>query len=121
MRYALIIGGALMSILLFFLTTVQENSARFERYYEWLLDANAVVALALLVLVLTLVLRLFRRFRAKEFGSKLMTRLVVLFALVGILPGSVIYLVSVQFVSRSIESWFDVKVESALDSGKNMG
>ncbi|MFZ6710256.1 ATP-binding protein [Undibacterium sp. TC9W] len=121
LRYALIIGGALMSILLFFLTTVQENSARFERYYEWLLDANAVVALALLVLVLTLVLRLFRRFRAKEFGSKLMTRLVVLFALVGILPGSVIYLVSVQFVSRSIESWFDVKVESALDSGKNMG
>ncbi|MBI1773512.1 MAG: HAMP domain-containing protein [Burkholderiales bacterium] len=121
LRYALIIGGALMSILLFFLTTVQENSARFERYYEWLLDANAVVALALLVLVLTLVLRLFRRYRAKEFGSKLMTRLVVLFALVGILPGSVIYLVSVQFVSRSIESWFDVKVESALDSGKNMG
>jgi len=110
-----------MSILLFFLTTVQENSARFERYYEWLLDANAVVALALLGLVLTLVFRLFRRFRAREFGSKLMTRLVVLFALVGILPGSVIYLVSVQFVSRSIESWFDVKVESALDSGKNMG
>ncbi len=110
-----------MSILLFFLTTVSENSARFERYYEWLLDANAVVALALLVLVLTLVFRLFRRFRAREFGSKLMTRLVVLFALVGILPGSVIYLVSVQFVSRSIESWFDVKVESALDSGKNMG
>lgn len=121
LRYALIIGGALMSILLFFLTTVSENSARFERYYEWLLDANAVVALALLVLVLTLVFRLFRRFRAREFGSKLMTRLVVLFALVGILPGSVIYLVSVQFVSRSIESWFDVKVESALDSGKNMG
>ncbi|MFZ6731228.1 sensor histidine kinase [Undibacterium sp. Ji42W] len=121
LRYALIIGGALMSILLFFLTTVSENSSRFERYYEWLLDANAVVALALLVLVLTLVLRLFRRFRAREFGSKLMTRLVVLFALVGILPGSVIYLVSVQFVSRSIESWFDVKVESALDSGKNMG
>lgn len=110
-----------MSILLFFLTTVSENSSRFERYYEWLLDANAVVALALLVLVLTLVWRLFRRFRAREFGSKLMTRLVVLFALVGILPGTVIYVVSVQFVSRSIESWFDVKVESALDSGKNMG
>lgn len=121
LRYALIIGGALMSILLFFLTTVSENSARFEHNYEWLLDANAIVALALLILVLTLVLRLFRRFRAKEFGSRLMTRLVVLFALVGILPGSVIYLVSVQFVSRSIESWFDVKVESALDSGKNMG
>ncbi|MFZ6654658.1 ATP-binding protein [Undibacterium sp. TJN19] len=121
LRYALIIGGALMSILLFFLTTVSENSSRFERYYEWLLDANAIVALALLVLVLTLVWRLFRRFRTKEFGSRLMTRLVVLFALVGILPGTVIYVVSVQFVSRSIESWFDVRVESALDSGKNLG
>ena len=110
-----------MSILLFFLATVAENSARFELYYEWLLDANAIVAMVLLILVLTLVLRLFRRFRTKEFGSRLMTRLVVLFALVGILPGTVIYLVSVQFVSRSIESWFDVKVESALDSGKNMG
>jgi len=121
LRYALIIGGALMSILLFFLTTVSENSSRFERYYEWLLDANAIVALALLILVLTLVWRLFRRYRAREFGSKLMTRLVVLFALVGILPGTVIYVVSVRFVSLSIESWFDVKVESALDSGKNMG
>ncbi|MFZ6771791.1 ATP-binding protein [Undibacterium sp. SXout7W] len=121
LRYALIIGGALMSILLFFLTTASDNSARFEHYYGWLLGANAVVALALLVLVLTLLWRLLRRYRTKEFGSRLMTRLVLLFALVGILPGTVIYVVSVQFVSRSIESWFDVKVESALDSGKNLG
>ena len=47
--------------------------------------------------------------------------LVVLFALMGILPGAVIYVVSVQFVSRSIESWFDVRVESALDSGVKLG
>ncbi len=40
-----------------------------------------------------------------------MARLVLLFAVIGILPGLVIYLVSVQFVSRSIESWFDVRVE----------
>ena len=121
LRYALIIGGALMSILLFFLTTASDNSARFEHYYGWLLGANAVVALALLVLVLTLLWRLLSRYRTREFGSRLMTRLVLLFALVGILPGTVIYVVSVQFVSRSIESWFDVKVESALDSGKNLG
>ncbi|MBR7791211.1 HAMP domain-containing protein [Undibacterium sp. FT147W] len=121
LRYALIIGGALMSILLFLLTTASENSANFEPYYGWLLGANAVVASALLLLISALVWRLFSRFRSREFGSKLMTRLVLLFALVGILPGSVIYAVSVTFVSRSIESWFDVKVESALDSGKNLG
>ncbi|MDE2428680.1 MAG: HAMP domain-containing protein, partial [Burkholderiales bacterium] len=121
LRYALIIGGALMSILLFLLTTASDNSASFEHYYGWLLGANAVVALALVLLVMALLWRLFSRYRSREFGSRLMTRLVLLFALVGILPGSVIYVVSVQFVSRSIESWFDVKVESALDSGKNLG
>ncbi len=121
LRYALIVGGALSGILLFLLAKESENSSRFYIQYEWLLAANVVVAFALLILVLTLVWRLFRRYHVREFGSRLMTRLVLLFALVGILPGTVIYLVSVQFVSRSIESWFDVKVESALDSGKNMG
>ncbi|MEB0178420.1 PAS domain-containing sensor histidine kinase, partial [Undibacterium sp. CCC3.4] len=80
---------------------------------------NAVIAFALSVLVITLLWRLLRRYRTKEFGSRLMTRLVMLFALVGILPGAVIYVVSVQFVSRSIESWFDVKVEAAIESGLN--
>ena len=37
------------------------------------------------------------------------------------MPGVLIYTVSYQFVSRSIESWFDVKVEGALDAGLNLG
>ena len=121
LRYALAVGGALMSILLFFLTTASENSARFDQFYSWLLVANSVVAFALLGLVVTLLWRLLNRYRKREFGSRLMTRLVMLFALVGILPGAVIYVVSVQFVTRSIESWFDVKVESALAAGENLG
>jgi hypothetical protein len=36
-------------------------------------------------------------------------------------PGVLIYVVSYQFVSRSIESWFDVKVEGALDAGLSLG
>jgi nitrogen fixation/metabolism regulation signal transduction histidine kinase len=36
-------------------------------------------------------------------------------------PGLLIYIVSYQFVSRSIETWFDVKVETALDAGLNLG
>ena len=41
--------------------------------------------------------------------------------MVGVLPGVLIYLVSLQFVSRSIESWFDVRVETALEAGLNLG
>ena len=110
-----------MGILLFFLMSASENSSQLEQYYVWLAGANALIACALLLMVATLLWRLFKRYRSGEFGSRLMTRLVLLFALVGIVPGAVIYVVSVQFVSRSIESWFDVKIESALESGFNLG
>jgi nitrogen fixation/metabolism regulation signal transduction histidine kinase len=119
--YALIIGTALMSILLFGLTSASENTGRLNQYYAGLLIANAFVGFGLITLVGTLVVRLIKGYRNKLFGSRLMSKLVLLFALVGILPGCVIYIVSVQFVSRSIESWFDVKVESALESGLNLG
>ena len=59
--------------------------------------------------------------RRGKFGSRLLVKLAAIFALVGLLPGVLIYVVSYQFVSRSIESWFDVKVEGALDAGLNLG
>jgi nitrogen fixation/metabolism regulation signal transduction histidine kinase len=121
MRYLLIMGGAIVSVLLFLLASASENTAAFDKHYPWLLGMNALVAAGLLVLVILLLARLYQRYRRGRFGSKLMTRLVLLFAAVGILPGVIIYTVSVQFVSRSIESWFDVRVESALESGLNLG
>jgi len=39
----------------------------------------------------------------------------------GVLPGLLIYVMSVQFLSRSIESWFDVRVDRALESGLSIG
>ena len=121
MRYMLVAGGGIMSILLFLLASASENSTFFEQNYPWLLGLNALVAVILLGSVVVLLARLYKRYRRGKFGSKLMARLVLLFALMGILPGGLIYLVSVQFVSRSIESWFDVRVESALESGLNLG
>jgi nitrogen fixation/metabolism regulation signal transduction histidine kinase len=35
--------------------------------------------------------------------------------------GALVYGVSVQFVAKSIESWFDVRVEKALEGGLNLG
>ena len=66
-------------------------------------------------------MRLLWRVARGRFGSRLLLKLAAIFALVGILPGVLIYAVSYQFVSRSIESWFDVKVEGALDAGLNLG
>ena len=61
------------------------------------------------------------RQRRGKFGTRLLTKLAGIFALVGLLPGLVIYTVSYQFVSRSIEIWFDVKVATALDAGLALG
>lgn len=120
-RYLILVAAAVVSILLFLLASASENTLLFDEYYPWIVGANISVALTLFSLVCFLLWRLYGRYRRGLFGSRLMSKLVLVFALIGILPGSVIYLVSVQFVSRSIESWFNVKVESALESGLNLG
>jgi hypothetical protein len=120
-RYALIVGGAIVSILLFLLAGASDNSGFFGRYYSWLLGLTAAMAFLLLIVVVVALGRLYSRYKAGKFGSRLMARLVLLFAGIGILPGLVIFIVSVQFVSHSIDSWFDVKIESAIESGLNLG
>lgn len=121
LRYVLAAAAMTVSLLLFLLASASDNVRLFDTYYSWILGANVVVGITLFVLVIFLLARLISRYRRKRFGSRLMTRLVLMFTLMGILPGMVIYLVSVQFVSRSIESWFNVKVETALEAGLTLG
>src|SRR5690242_15265099 len=65
--------------------------------------------------------RLRRRLNSGVFGSRLALRLLLIFSLMAILPGALVYGVSVQFLSKSIESWFDVKVDRALEGGLDLG
>lgn len=121
LRYGFLIALALGGVLLYLLAAASGNTAAFERNYPLLLAVNGAVALALAVLVVLLVARLVRRMRQRRFGARLMARFAVAFALVGVLPGLLIYVVSVEFLSRSIESWFDVRVDRALESGLTLG
>jgi nitrogen fixation/metabolism regulation signal transduction histidine kinase len=107
--------------LLVLLTQATTNRERYNQNYEWLLIVNAVVAAGLLLTILWGMVRLLRRLRKGQFGSRLLVKLAAIFALVGVVPGVLIYVVSYQFVSRSIESWFDVKVEGALAAGLSLG
>jgi len=108
-------------VLAFLLSIATNNPALYERHYVWLFWVNVTVA-ALLVLVIGIAgVRLLVRVKRGKFGSRLLLKLAAIFALVGVVPGVLIYTVSYQFVSRSIESWFDVKVETALDAGLKLG
>ena len=121
LRYGLLTALALGGVLLFLLASASGNTQAFERNYPLLLAINGAIAAALLVLVIMLVARLVRRWRAKRFGARLMARFALAFALMGVAPGFLIYIVSVQFLQRSIESWFDVRVDRALESGLSLG
>ena len=123
-RWAVGTGVVLMVVvgimLLFLLTMATNNRLSYERNYNWLFAANVLVAGLLLLVVLWGGLRLALRLKRGRFGSKLLLKLAGIFTLVGLIPGLLIYVVSYQFVSRSIESWFDVKVEGALSAGVSL-
>src|SRR5258708_16787853 len=61
-----------------------------------------------------------KKVREGGFGLKLSLRLMVVFALMGLIPGGLVYAISFQFLQRSIESWFDVRVDESLKSGINL-
>jgi len=121
MTYVLIASAALGGILLFLLAAATANSPLFAEHYPLLLALNAAIALALFGLVAFQLSKLARQRRAKVFGSLLTFRVLVMFALVGVVPGLLVYTVSLQFLAKSIESWFDVRVERALEGGLNLG
>ena len=121
LRYLFVVGTAIAGIFLFFIASLSDQAAVFEKNYIWLFGLNSLVAIALLVLIILLLARLYRRYQRKEFGTRLLTRLVLLFATLAIVPGALIYAVSIQFVSRSIESGFDERVEKAINAGLNLG
>lgn len=124
-RWTVVVGvGAMLAlslVLMFLLTQATGNRELYERNYARLLVLNIVVAALLLLVIGWIAGRLLLRLRKGRFGSRLLVKLAAIFALVGLMPGLLIYVVSYQFVSRSIESWFDVKVEGALDAGLNLG
>ena len=121
LRFALIASVSFAVVLLVLLAGASANTSLFERHYPALLITTAVVALALLLLVAELVRRLILRYRRGLFGTRLMARLALSFTLMTVIPVSLIYLVSVHFIGRSVESWFAVPVERALDSGMSLG
>ena len=124
-RRAVTLGAVCMvligTVLLYMLMQATNNRDLYERNYALLFYVNVAVAALLLSAIVWVSYRLYRRLRQGRFGSRLLVKLAAIFALVGFAPGLLIYVVSYQFVSRSIETWFDVKVEGALEAGLNLG
>lgn len=121
MKYIVFICAGLGVLLLYLLSRASANTAAGGGNYTVLLVLNILLALMLVVLIGIQLWKLYRQMRRGVMGSRLTLRLLGAFALMAIIPGMLVYAVSVNFLTRSIESWFNVKVEAALDSGLRLG
>lgn len=114
---SIVVGG----MLLYLLSSSSVNTEVFSLNYYSLLGMTGLLALGLMAMVGYQLWQLRGKLKSKTFGAKLTLRLVMLFTLIAVLPGILVYVVSVQFLGKSIESWFDVRVEKALEGGLNLG
>ncbi|MCL2074877.1 MAG: ATP-binding protein [Betaproteobacteria bacterium] len=110
-----------LGVLLWILLLTSISADAMSENYQQILYASVFFTVLLLILTGWQIWRIFGDIRAQKFGSRLKLKLTLMFGLIAIIPGVLIYLVSVQFITHSIESWFDVRVEAALESGLNLG
>jgi PAS domain S-box-containing protein len=121
MKYLVIISGIIGVVLLYLLSSASANTDLFSHSYSVLLVMTGALALGLAGLVASQIWQLRSKLRQQVYGAKLTLRLVKIFAVIAVMPGLLVYAVSVQFLGKSIESWFDVRVEKALEGGLNLG
>jgi nitrogen fixation/metabolism regulation signal transduction histidine kinase len=113
-----VVPPALLFVLLlaslYLLSYSTEQAGRFANLYEWMLLVNASGLLVLITLIGVNLFRLLRQRRTGVVGSRLTVRMVMLFVVLAVVPTSIVYYFSFQFLQRGIDSWFDVKIEQPL-------
>jgi PAS domain S-box-containing protein len=111
----LILWGAIgIGALLLLLKSVQ-NSAEFGRLQPAVLILNVVGVFALIVLLTRKLWQLFRDYRDHVPGSRLTARTVMIFGALVVAPLLIVYLSSLEFLNRGIDSWFQVEVKQGLN------
>lgn len=113
----IILGG----VLLVALALATRSSINFENQYQILLALNVGTIVVMTVLVIVLGIWLRKRFHKHVFGTRLMTRFALSFALLGVIPSILLFLISTTFVSRTIDTWFNLKLDAALEAGISFG
>jgi len=106
---------------LLMLTAAAQHSAAFSAIYSQLLLWNVLGITLLLCLIVISVVRLLRQLGKGVLGSRLTLRLFATFSILALIPLGVVYYFSVQFLNRGIDSWFDVRIEQALQDALLLG
>lgn len=121
MKYVIAIGFLLGAFLLYLLSNASADTSASREYYTLLVTLNLLFVGVLVLLISVQLFGIYKKLRERVVGIRFTLRLLSSFAVMAFVPGMVVYLVSVNFLTQSIESWFNVKVEAALEGGLNLG
>ena len=86
-----------------------------------LININVILLLLLLYLTVRNLVKLLFERRKNITGAKLRTKLVLAFVTLSLLPTIILFFVSVQFISSSIEYWFNLQIEQSLKNSLEVG
>ena len=116
----IVILGLVMLGSTYLMSNATQDSARFGELYSVLLAINAVALIGLGVLIAMNLYHLLHQAREQRPGAKLTVRMVVVFVVLSVTPVTIVYYFSLQFLHRGIDSWFDVRIEEALDDALDL-
>lgn len=123
-RAGVVISVVMLSMLmlasLIMMTEALSDSARFGRLFSLLLLINVLGLVTFVVLIAANIRRLIRQLRKREPGSRLTLRMVSLFTILAVTPVVVVFGFSLHFLRQGIDSWFDVRIEQALDDALDL-
>lgn len=100
---------------LWLLSAATENSNQFGRMHVALVVVNVLGLIVLVGLIGVDAVRLVRQYRRAATGSRLTARLVGIFVIMALVPVSIVFYFSLGFLEKGIDSWFDVRVEKAME------
>jgi nitrogen fixation/metabolism regulation signal transduction histidine kinase len=110
-----------LALLIILLKSISNTDFISGNSFQILIKINLFFVTLLFTVIAYQIYHLANEVKKEVSGSRLTVRLVSSYAFMIIVPLLVLYFVSVNFLTKSIESWFNVKVESALEGGLNIG
>ena len=108
------------AVLVYLLAQGPADTTDFARHTPALLGLGALLALGLAGLIARQLFLLRGKLRARMFGARLTLRLMLVLALMALIPGGLVYALAYQFIQKSIDSWFEVRIDRALEGGLNL-
>ncbi len=105
----------LIILSLHLMSSATQASSQLGEMYSFLLLINTLGSIALLGLVGFNVQALIKQLKKREAGSRLTTRMVFLFLLLTLAPAGIVFYFSMQFLHQSIDSWFNVEIDRAME------